>query len=61
LLGYRKVLNGSFGGGGDLRYSEVGRRGNPTSWALIQKKLLPCGVEGSSKARGDNPDRKQPA
>jgi hypothetical protein len=22
---------------------------------------LPCGEEGSSKARGDNPDRKQPA
>jgi len=22
---------------------------------------LPCGEEGSSKAKGDNPDRKQPA
>jgi hypothetical protein len=61
LPGYRKVLNGSFGGGGDLRYGEIGGRGNPTSWGLIQKKPLPCGVEGSSKARGDNPDRKQPA
>jgi len=28
---------------------------------LIKKKPLPCGEEGSSKARGDNPDRKEPA
>jgi len=28
---------------------------------LIKKQPLPCGEEGSSKARGDNPDRKQPA
>lgn len=32
LPGYGEVLNGSFGGEGDLRYGEVGGRGNPSSW-----------------------------
>jgi len=61
LPGYGKALNGSVSGGGDLRYGEAGRRGNPPFLGLIRKKPLPCGEEGSSKARGDNPDRKQPA
>jgi len=32
LPGYGEVLNGNFGGGGDLWYEEVGGRGNPPSW-----------------------------
>ena len=32
LPGYREVLKGSVGGGGDFRYCEAGGRGNPSSW-----------------------------
>jgi len=32
LPGYGEVLNGSVSGGVGLRYGEVGRRNNPSSW-----------------------------
>jgi hypothetical protein len=37
------------------------RKGQLFFLGLINKKTLPCVEEGSSKAKGDNPDRKQPA
>ena len=41
--------------------AKMAEEAKPPSWGSIKKKPLPCDKDGSSKAKEDNLDRKQPA
>ena len=50
-------LNGSCGGEEDFGTAKLADEATLLSGDQMRKEPLPCGGEGSPKAKGDNPDR----